>query len=549
MLYMLRQFLLSVSIAILCMRGYADGPTAVGLENMAKTLRGDVRLIAMGDSYCAPYFARIPLATLRVWPFPNITAFCSGAAQGDQFINCTTSCSPVSLIQSTDDLGYTVERHTKPHYFTLPLRGIREIFTSDSFDDLGSDALFEFKLSTTCVDTLATGVHGPFSESGDDVAFRFLYRTPTSAQVDALQITDNGELVGQIDLNFGARALWHLGENPSTSTRTAVPKQINASASDFQARNTQRHRVTLEQIKPLAGSNLYLQPAGAVYYHHDTQGEREQGLYYSHVSDNSWQFLGFGCDTEGTNTHDKKFSLEQFTYWLDVTTLDREQPTVFMWYFAPEALSYATAYERLSNCISQANDASSAVGITNVQHFIVIAPMFNLSGDVEQDMQYIQNLQDAAYAISAEQSSVSAASIYEATDQILFTGNHAVQWLLYHGFDDFEFGSTTLNLIEETWGDMLDTSNVHPNNPESAAFFAAILGNIIREHGCKADTNADGHIDVTDMLAVISNIGNSFVAEDINNDGIVDILDILHVIDGWGECWPVQAPFNTSYFK
>jgi len=29
---------------------------SVGLEKMAKLLRGDVRLISMGDSYSSPYF-------------------------------------------------------------------------------------------------------------------------------------------------------------------------------------------------------------------------------------------------------------------------------------------------------------------------------------------------------------------------------------------------------------------------------------------------------------------------------------------------------------
>ena len=46
---------------------------------------------------------------------------------------------------------------------------------------------------------------------------------------------------------------------------------------------------------------------------------------------------------------------------------------------------------------------------------------------------------------------------------------------------------------------------------------------------------------------LISTNGNG--EGDINEDGIVDILDLLLVIGGWGECWPVQAPFNTSTFR
>ena len=80
------------------------------------------------------------------------------------------------------------------------------------------------------------------------------------------------------------------------------------------------------------------------------------------------------------------------------------------------------------------------------------------------------------------------------------------------------------------------------------AFFAAILGDIIRDAGCPADIVANGIIDVNDLLTVINDWGKLGIG-DINQDGITDVADVLLVISGWGECWPVQAPFGAPAFR
>ena len=45
MVLMMHQFIIVASITALSMRGYAQEPHSVGLENMADLLRGDVRSI------------------------------------------------------------------------------------------------------------------------------------------------------------------------------------------------------------------------------------------------------------------------------------------------------------------------------------------------------------------------------------------------------------------------------------------------------------------------------------------------------------------------
>jgi len=352
-------------------------------------------------------------------------------------------------------------------------------------------------------------------------------------------------------LRDNARPYWHLGENPEYDVREPIPEQINAYAVDVPARNNTQNRMkmTFEQIGQLAGTNQYLEPAGSVYYHQEENGERKTGLYFSYVADSSWSYYGFGCDSEGNDTHDKRFSKEQFTHWLDVTTLDRNQPVVFMWYLAPELIGYYTSHSLMVNMIAQAESSAKQIGITTIEHLIVIAPLFRLDNSTEISKEFITYQQQAAFDIASNTPNVAAASLFSATDEVLFDGPGGVPWLLYRGFDHFEFGTNTINLIEDTGGDLFDPWVIHPKSPNAAAFFGAILGEIIREAGCKADVVADGYINTTDLLAVIGHLGQEYIEEDINNDGIVDIQDLLLVIDGWGACWPIQAPFNTSTFK
>ena len=53
---------------------------------------------------------------------------------------------------------------------------------------------------------------------------------------------------------------------------------------------------------------------------------------------------------------------------------------------------------------------------------------------------------------------------------------------------------------------------------------------------CNADINGDLVVNVTDLLQVVSEWGQSNVPADINQDGIVNVTDILAVIDAWGPC-------------
>ena len=525
----------------------AGQPAWVDLEHMAALLRSDVRIVWMGDSFSSSWFSRVPAASLNTWTVDRITAIEGGAARHHGIVYAAQRCEPLHLVQSLDPLGYRVERHDPQlTYFGLPLRGIQEVCTTPDLA-LGPDGqVLEFRLFN---ERFEPGLHGPFSQAGDHVRMRFLFRCASDPvrQVPTALLRDHEGESTMLDLVGQCRGFLHLQEAPGTG-RPPVPGQINAALPDIEAINDldQTIRVPLSLDTSLIGTNQYLDAAGAVYYRTDANGDRLPGLYYSYIADDSWSYEGFGNDLECAGTHHKVFTGEQLTHWLDVTTLDPAQPTVFAWYLAPESSGYTTTRQRMERMIDLADDAASAVGLHDVHHLLIISHMIGFSGDNGHDL--IAAQQQAAFDIAAEQPGVAAASIYAATDGTLFDGGaDAIQWLQSNGFDDFRFGELAADLTAEPIaGRLLDAIDVHPAGSEGGAFFATILGDLFRQAGCSADFVPDGRINVDDLLQVIAQ-WNTPLDGDSDGSGLMDVGELLLVIQSWGDCWPVQAPFNHAH--
>jgi Ca2+-binding EF-hand superfamily protein len=53
---------------------------------------------------------------------------------------------------------------------------------------------------------------------------------------------------------------------------------------------------------------------------------------------------------------------------------------------------------------------------------------------------------------------------------------------------------------------------------------------------CPEDLNADGIVDVNDLLLIVGDWGSSDPDLDIDGDGTVDTDDLLAVIAAWGIC-------------
>jgi len=552
---MIRAYTFFVVITALSLNGYAVEPRSVGLENMAKTLRGDVRLIVMGDSFSTPLWSRVPMASMLSWPIPKITALCGGAPQNGQFVNATAACSPVESLLWSDEENYRIFRSTeKSQFFSFPVRGIQEVYTDNSFASGADGRLFAFRFDDA---EMHFGVHGPFTEDGDQIRLRMMYLAspnPYNTSVEELEVRDLNTHSAFINLHHHARGYWHLGEDPNTVTRDVIPMQINAINQDFPAvldlDNTLR--VRLLETDSLSGTNKYLHIAGGLYYHTDESEQRIPGFYFSQLSDDGWRYNGFGCDALPENMLDKKFTEEQFTHWLDVTTLDRNQPVVFYWYFSAEQLPYSLLVEKIEAMIDQANLSATKVGLIEWQHLLVLPHMYKMGayGDSPEAHAWMLENKNALIDIATQRDNVCYASIYDATGGVVFDGTQAGNdWLEENGFTNFEYGALTMDLVHgEPLGDLLDNSDSHPSNTVAGAFYAAVLGNLIREAGCRADLVPDGVINTLDLLKIISGWEQSGES-DINNDGTTDIHDLLIIIESWGECWPVQAPFNTPEIR
>ena len=536
----------------ICMASCFGNTDAISLGDIASILRGDVRVIAIGDSYSTAFWSRTVMSGMQTWPIPKISAVSGGAGIGPAILQITSTCSPFSNILSADSLGYTVERqNTDPLFFTLPIRGIKEIYGDETFlPEDSSGTLFEFRLNG---DELNTSVHGAFSYTDDSVRFRLLYRSPSnpSQQPLSLKLQDDGKQVLAFDPRNDARKMWHLGEVPDENGRVPIASQINASATDLSVVNMldSNAKVRLVENSPINSTSAYFQIAGGIYYHVDDLGNPREGFYYSSLADDSWEYIGHGSNHEGNNTHDKEYSEEQLLHWLDVTTLRREQPVVFMWMFNIEELTYENFLSQFTNMINQADSAADQVGITETYHLIITPHMSYSAGGGNEARAFIATHEQAAEMLASTKPNVATVSVYQETDGIYFNGTTtASQWLVDHGFDAFEVGLETINLAEEYYGNLLSADGLHPRNDDAASFFAAVVGNALRREGCPADVSVDGYIDVHDLLVVIETWGQDGIG-DINNDGTTNVHDLLSTVESWGECWPVQAPFNTPGFR
>ncbi len=516
---------------------------------IANALRNDARLLCIGDSLSTTFYNRIGVASLMAWPIKNVTAIGGGAGLGTPVVSCYEHCNPIARVLASDELGYTIERNTsKQQFFTLPVRGLKEIYGDDSFTAGSNGKLFEFNLN---VSSLQKSVSGPFLNTDDAMKFRYLYRAPSDSalHINNLSLRDNGALVMTFSPNQFARKLWHYGDEPDGFGQTAIPSQINACAIDIPANNHlyASARIVVAEYTPIKNSNRYVQVAGGIYYKTNEANSPKEGLYFSSLSDDSWSYSGFCSNTEGQGTHDKQFSLEQFTHWLDVTTLRREQPIVFMWQFGIEPLPQSVVHARYESMIEQADAGAKAIGIEKTYHLLITPYMMKVGGTAGKDAhQYLQEHQAACDAIAQEQTHVGAVSIYEATEGVLFIGtNTANDWLLERGFNAFDCGSETIALCDTYFGNFLDGGIVHPSHEDAAKFFAAIVGNEIRKKACHTDLVPDGEIGITDVLEVISTWGTPY--GDVTGDGETNVSDILEIIDTWGECWPIQEPFTGQF--
>ena len=85
-----------------------------------------------------------------------------------------------------------------------------------------------------------------------------------------------------------------------------------------------------------------------------------------------------------------------------------------------------------------------------------------------------------------------------------------------------------------------DTSEVLPvdffGNNRIGGFTVDIGAVEFHAPTCTGDLNGDATVNVTDLLEVIAQWGESNSTADLNDDGIVDVTDLLLIVGSWGPC-------------
>lgn len=88
------------------------------------------------------------------------------------------------------------------------------------------------------------------------------------------------------------------------------------------------------------------------------------------------------------------------------------------------------------------------------------------------------------------------------------------------------------------WTDGPFNSVFHSNGTEDTGISppSGITGDMDPAMACDGDTNGDGMVAVSDLLAVLGAWGAPGGDADVTHDGIVDIQDLLLVLANWGSC-------------
>ncbi len=437
---------------------------SVDAELIHRALSCDVRVIAMGDSFCAPIWARVFPAVLRVWPYGPTTAIAGGAARQSQLVQGIEYCEPIASVLGRN---YQVLRDDpQPTYFGLPMRGMREVFGSPELRLGDAGEIIDIRLW----DGMLEGAPGGrLTGDGVAVAFRMLH-----------WMSGPDREIGHVAVEFGdaPEALVPLAHDGVSAG------QVGASPADVIARFAvadDKPRAILREVDPLMGSGRYFHPAGGVFYRVDCQGDRVPGVYYSSVSDVSWSYAGFAADRACAALGEKVFSREQLAHWARATTLDPATPVVVFWYLAAEPIQRAGAEAVFDRMLTVASGALADAGAHGVTHCLVL-PHFHTVGKLgtsDEARARFEAQRDAMFAVATRRADAAAVSIYDATEGVLFDGSDAARaWLDLHGYDAFEYAGRSVDLVHDVGGRLLDESDLHPAGDDAAALFA---NELIRE--------------------------------------------------------------------
>jgi hypothetical protein len=527
---------LSASLAIAATGAFAPlapgGSPVVGVDvvPLRAVLHQDVRVLWLGDSYALPMPSRLSGASLLAWRIDAWTAVTMGDGPNWFFVQYDALAPGLTMIDG--ESGYRLF-DTGPDAmarFGLPLWRLREYFTETPSQ--GPVDVLRYRLLTTHLDL---GYHGPFARSGDKARVRSLFLEPpgTPPALPALHLTPENGAPFSFDPRAASRPKRVEGKDPETDAPTPpADGQIFGAPIDLEltANATGRLLYTLGADAPAPGERGYVFPAGFSAYRVEN-GARMPGLHFSTLTDGSWAYAGFGRDlpsgAPGAGT--KSYTRAQLAHWLDASSVDPLQPIFVFVMLNVEDIDPQTASQQMEAMVDLTNAAAADAGLGPVHHCFVIPWMHRIEG---QDILGRHEEQEAAaFALASDRPDVSAISIYAFTDGVMFNGSpESRQWLIDHGYDQFSYGTITVNLATSGPGPnngLLDIYRSHPAGRDAGAFFASIIEKVIVD-ACPADyAPPHGVLDLSDITAFLTRFSAQKPSADLAPpSGVFDLADL-----------------------
>ena len=465
-------------------------PISYNLRQIKAAMSPAPRLIFGGDSFVSFFDTRMSRQALYGWPIPTITAFNNG-----MFRTATAGNNPI--FEYTDGAsagaGALVDIETGAinggsEYFNLPVHGLFE----SSFDADYSTGSSGLMLSwSTATEHRTMPITWRPAEQGVRCMCRNLYYCPATigdlTSRDVNRRNPTATLIDTVNFSTDARRFhWKAEGDPDAAERgTPLVGHINAIYPDVLLNNETGANnlkllvfrdTLLDGVGGAINTSDFLTLAGTVLYEVTAANAWVTGTYVQELGDNSWSYAGFGADAAASAGTAKQFSELQLRHWLDVTTLSLTQQPIFVFMLASESQASAAAVKTLADAIVTVFETScTSIGLPK-PWFLFILP-FSHSGATATEHEYMSQ---GVYNCARNRERVAFYSMYQDTGGIELSGSATAQaWLAANQGNSFKYGNvvTPVDLVVTESGNLLDGTQLHPKNANSAAFFAAMTRN------------------------------------------------------------------------
>jgi len=485
---------------------YYDFPVAFRASAARNILAGDCRGIWVGDSYSSGWLAsRLPHGWL-------VNGLMMGNRPAAIYVACTPGNQSIAGFTNhtggTGAFTYTSTSNSwaigNSHTFGLPLGQVGTLFGGADFtlgDSLGGGWGKAYDCWVDEVQLAAgnTGYLITPSSSVESCYIRPLfYPEPVGGDGPSRWGVHDDDTTNLADMNprTQGRGYWGDGDpvpGDGTSVKAAA---INAYYADINlGKGESKAYFSLRETGFPNGAD-WLNPAGAVMWRGTGVSTRDPGYYHTVIGDASWSYGGHGADAASTGS-EKQYSRQQLQDFLDVTTLDRDQPVCVVLHIADEQVALATIKTRVEAIISVYSTAFDNIGISKY-HFLLVGGYmhFDDTGEsIETNREFIERNNRALYEVATESGNVSFVSIYAATNGHCFmddddggtpdvppgTNAASLAWLAANGYDSFTFGGSGVDLTDGDYDGNLTDDGLHiggsgsADNEVIAAFFAEVV--------------------------------------------------------------------------